>query len=74
MNLSLQSLISPKIMKAFQSVLHVLFILCYTMLQVFLSLIFALISVRNTRERIRENSLAINLVFSRVGVYFNNKI
>ena len=51
-------------MKAFQSVLHVLFILCYNLLQVFLSLIFDLMRVRNTREkditreRIRVNSLA----------------
>jgi hypothetical protein len=28
----------------------------------------------NTRESIRESSPAINLVFSRVGAYFNNKI
>ena len=35
--------------KAFQSALHILFILRYTMLQIFLSLIFSLMSVRNTR-------------------------
>jgi hypothetical protein len=28
----------------------------------------------NTRESVRESSPAINLVFSRDGTYFNNKI
>jgi len=74
-------------MKAFQSVLPVLFISCYNLLQVFLSLIFALMRVRNknnpldclgkeynTRKRIRANSLAINLAFSRVFRLFEDKI
>ena len=43
--------LSFKIVKAFQSVIHVLFILCYNLLQIFLSLIFALMRVRNTREK-----------------------
>ena len=42
---------SKKFMKAFQSVLPALFISCYNLLQVFLSLIFALMRVRNMREK-----------------------
>ncbi len=38
-------------MKAFQSVLPVLFISCYNLLQVFVSLIFALMRVHNMREK-----------------------
>ncbi len=42
---------SEKFKKAFQSVLSAQFILCYNLLQVFLSLIFALMKVRNMREK-----------------------
>ncbi|NDO50717.1 hypothetical protein FMM75_15400 [Lachnospiraceae bacterium MD335] len=40
-----------KFVKAFQSVLSALFISCYNLLQVFLSLIFALMRARNMREK-----------------------
>ncbi len=69
-----------KFVKAFQSILPVLFISCYNLLQVFLSLIFALMRVRNMREKditqgkARANSLAINLAFSRVCGLFGDKI
>ncbi|NBJ04222.1 hypothetical protein D3Z62_30405 [Lachnospiraceae bacterium] len=42
---------SKKFKKAFQSILPVLFISCYNLLQVFVSLIFALMRVRNMREK-----------------------
>ncbi|NBH73459.1 hypothetical protein D3Z51_15875 [Clostridiaceae bacterium] len=42
---------SEKFKKAFQSILLALFISCYNLLQVFLSLIFALMRVRNMREK-----------------------
>ena len=42
---------AEKFKKAFQSVLPAQFILCYNLLQVFLSLIFALMRIRNMREK-----------------------
>ncbi|NBI70591.1 hypothetical protein D3Z50_05870 [Clostridiaceae bacterium] len=43
--------VAEKFKKAFQSVLPALFISCYNLLQVFLSLIFALMRVRKMREK-----------------------
>lgn len=39
------------VLKAFQSVLPAIFISCYNLLQDFLSLNFALVSIRNMREK-----------------------
>lgn len=39
------------VFKAFQSVLPAIFISCYNLLQDFLSLNFALVSIRNMREK-----------------------
>ena len=47
----LSSCVLEKFVKAFQSVLPVLFNSCYNLLQVFLSLIFALMKVRNMRAK-----------------------
>ncbi|RHU92164.1 hypothetical protein DXC11_09000 [Firmicutes bacterium OM08-11AC] len=56
MHKSISYLICPflnflKVLKAFQSVLPAIFISCYNLLQDFLSLNFALVSIRNMREK-----------------------
>ena len=61
-------LIKLKKSEAFQSVHHVSFILCYTVLYDFVALAFSLI------EHIRESSPVTNLVFSIVCEKFDNKI
>ena len=56
LHISISYLICPfldylKILKAFQSVLPAIFISCYNLLLDFLSLNFALASIRNMREK-----------------------